>query len=604
MLPDIFAMILAFCAIISYRVSAIPIHHHHYDDSFQDSLSTFGPFRTPSVVTVTVTPSEPDPTLSTTMLSPSSSTGYYEPISTPTDIPIPQDDRQRYVVAHHMAGNTYPYTIDDWAEDILLASANGIDGFALNVGPEEWQVDRVADAFEAARTLDTDFKLFLSLDMATFPCDSPESASTIRDFVLRHIDHPNQLRYDDRALVSTFAGESCTFGESSVPEGWRTHFTKHPDLDGRIYFVPAFFIAPCTFEQYEDVMDGDFNASQSVVAFHFIDQVFLVELWLAYSSDHILRERAPREHGQSHAGYTPKQDNKFPAGARLFSALGDALTEAEAAPLNALQAMVTKFVGSTDTDREHLEGLAALHHVDHERSRARRRDDASGLGRKLYMAAVSPWFFTHYGQESFNKNFVFLSDQHLYVRRWESLIAHRDQFDVIQVLTWNDYGESHYIGPIKGAQPNSEAWVNGMNHTGWLELTEYYARAFKTGQYPAIERDRLFMWARTHPTHAQAPDPVGQPDNYELMEDAVWAIAMTTEPSIVVLSTSPSDFRTFTVPAGVSKLSIPISAGGIMRGVIERYGQSVVELNPQGFTFRDNPEIYNFNAFVASASAP
>lgn len=62
--------------------------------------------------------------------------------------------------------------------------------------------------------------------------------------------------------------------------------------------------------------------------------------------------------------------------------------------------------------------------------------------------------------------FVFLSDQHLYLKRWENLVSFRDKLDIVQILTWNDYGESHYIGPIKGAQPNSEAWVDGMEHTG------------------------------------------------------------------------------------------------------------------------------------------
>lgn len=129
---------------------------------------------------------------------------------------------------------------------------------------------------------------------------------------------------------------------------------------------------------------------------------------------------------------------------------------------------------------------------------------------------------------------MFLSDQHLYSKRWESIIASRDQFDIVQILTWNDYGESHYVGPIKGAQPNSQAWVDGMEHTGnylvclalfpladlqigWLELTAYYAAAFKTGEFPNIEKDKIFMWSRTHPTLATAPDPVGQPANFELV---------------------------------------------------------------------------------------
>jgi glucan endo-1,3-alpha-glucosidase len=46
------------------------------------------------------------------------------------------------------------------------------------------------------------------------------------------------------------------------------------------------------------------------------------------------------------------------------------------------------------------------------------------------------------------------------------MIANRNKVDVVEVITWNDYGESHYIGPIEGAQPNSQAWVNGFDHQG------------------------------------------------------------------------------------------------------------------------------------------
>lgn len=52
----------------------------------------------------------------------------------------------KLVVAHFMVGNAYPYTTDTWASDIQLAYNNGIDGFALNVGSDSWQPDRVAGA--------------------------------------------------------------------------------------------------------------------------------------------------------------------------------------------------------------------------------------------------------------------------------------------------------------------------------------------------------------------------------------------------------------------------------------------------------------------------
>ncbi|TFK64615.1 hypothetical protein BDN72DRAFT_254871 [Pluteus cervinus] len=86
------------------------------------------------------------------------------------------------------------------------------------------------------------------------------------------------------------------------------------------------------------------------------------------------------------------------------------------------------------------------------------------------------------------------------------------------------------------------------------------------------------------------------------MEDTIWALVMATQPAIVTLSTSNSSSQTFNVPAGVSKLSMPISAGGFMKGSIVRNGQTILELNPAQFSFSANPKTYNFNAFVASAS--
>jgi glucan endo-1,3-alpha-glucosidase len=53
----------------------------------------------------------------------------------------------KYVVCHHIVGNTYPYVVDDWSNDISLAQSNSIDAFALNVGSDSWQPSRVADAY-------------------------------------------------------------------------------------------------------------------------------------------------------------------------------------------------------------------------------------------------------------------------------------------------------------------------------------------------------------------------------------------------------------------------------------------------------------------------
>ena len=81
-----------------------------------------------------------------------------------------------------------------------------------------------------------------------------------------------------------------------------------------------------------------------------------------------------------------------------------------------------------------------------------------------------------------------------------------------------DYGESHYVGPIKGAQPNSQAWVDGFSHEPWLQLNSYFAFAFKNGHYPKVHHDKIFVWGRPHPKAANAShDSVPCPDNWELV---------------------------------------------------------------------------------------
>ncbi|KAL8284242.1 hypothetical protein RQP46_004991 [Phenoliferia psychrophenolica] len=72
-----------------------------------------------------------------------------------TEFGIPQGDFQSYTSA-------------DWAADIALAKAAGIDAFALNVGGDSTDVAEMKIAFAAAEA-DGTFKLFFSFDMVTAP---------------------------------------------------------------------------------------------------------------------------------------------------------------------------------------------------------------------------------------------------------------------------------------------------------------------------------------------------------------------------------------------------------------------------------------------------
>ncbi|KAF8494304.1 alpha-1,3-glucanase [Gautieria morchelliformis] len=219
---------------------------------------------------------------------------------------------------------------------------------------------------------------------------------------------------------------------------------------------------------------------------------------------------------------------------------------------------------------------------------------------KIYMAAVSPWFFTHYGPDSWNKNWIYRGDGWLYNRRWEILVREREHVDIVQILSWNDYGESHYIGPIRSDQPNSQAWVDGFDHQGWLEMTEYYATAFKTGSYPTIHKDKLYLWARPHPASATAVRPAAsKPKNAHWTQDYLWAVVFAVAPAQVTLI-SGSTSTCFEVPSGVTKLKVPCSPGAQCADM-SRDRKILIQLRPMGFNFRANPEAYNFNAFVAAS---
>jgi glucan endo-1,3-alpha-glucosidase len=67
----------------------------------------------------------------------------------------------------------------NWLSDIQLASSKGIDGFALNLGSDVWEADRVADAYAAAVASGTGFKMFFSFDMTAMSCSSAADAGAL-----------------------------------------------------------------------------------------------------------------------------------------------------------------------------------------------------------------------------------------------------------------------------------------------------------------------------------------------------------------------------------------------------------------------------------------
>ncbi len=64
-------------------------------------------------------------------------------------------------------------------------------------------------------------------------------------------------------------------------------------------------------------------------------------------------------------------------------------------------------------------------------------------------------------------------------------------------------------------------------------MTGYYAAAFKTGAWPRITADKIFIWGRPHGVNDNASDGLGKPQRYD------WVT-----PSPCALSRLAADFGT------------------------------------------------------------
>jgi glucan endo-1,3-alpha-glucosidase len=153
--------------------------------------------------------------------------------------------REHYVFAHYMVCMPYngAATVEAYKQQIRLAQQYGIDGFALNCGAwanEPYYIERSIMIYEAARQLDSGFKLFFSLDTATRLDPLP----TALDMLGRFGDHPNQFRHEGKPVLSAYSGPSPRWAETIpalkaaghavcfVPFFWTANHTLAPSYDG------------------------------------------------------------------------------------------------------------------------------------------------------------------------------------------------------------------------------------------------------------------------------------------------------------------------------------------------------------------------------------
>ncbi|KAK1985397.1 glycosyl hydrolase family 71-domain-containing protein [Colletotrichum cereale] len=157
------------------------------------------------------------------------------------------------------------------------------------------------------------------------------------------------------------------------------------------------------------------------------------------------------------------------------------------------------------------------------------------------MMAVSPWFYTNL--PGYNKNWMWRGDD-LWFDRWQQILWWRPEF--VQIISWNDYGESHHIGPVR--DKSLEAFTIGkapfnfvLPHDGWRETLPFTIDMYKYNT-TTVDSERLVTWYRPNPsTSCKDGGTSGNTASqlqlefhpWNVAKDAIYFTALLTSPATI-----------------------------------------------------------------------
>lgn len=163
----------------------------------------------------------------------------------PVEPPAANDHGQHLVFAHYMT--CFTLSVDFCKQEIAIAQAHGIDGFAMDFGA--WldgdgkptgYVQSMDNMFEAAKELNSGFKLMLTPEYSVQPIDI-----SVEHMVNRYYDHPNAMRHN---------GVFCLSSYGMSGNSYNSPLTKLKAEGKKIFFIP--FSGVGRYEMAESVENG------------------------------------------------------------------------------------------------------------------------------------------------------------------------------------------------------------------------------------------------------------------------------------------------------------------------------------------------------------
>ncbi|KAM0513208.1 hypothetical protein ACHAPE_008056 [Trichoderma viride] len=145
------------------------------------------------------------------------------------------------------------------------------------------------------------------------------------------------------------------------------------------------------------------------------------------------------------------------------------------------------------------------------------------------------------------------------------------QPDLVEIITWNDAGEGHYVGNFFQMQidgTNIGDYANGFDHTGWQQLVSPFIKAYKGGTatsgsqiLPPGSAPVGSLWYRTLLTSASCSSTI---DNSEQAQDTVnFAVLLPSSGYTIKVYSNNGLIGNFTGTAGLNYRAVPgLSVGG------------------------------------------
>ncbi|KNZ61115.1 hypothetical protein VP01_144g3 [Puccinia sorghi] len=163
-------------------------------------------------------------------------------------------------------------------------------------------------------------------------------------------------------------------------------------------------------------------------------------------------------------------------------------------------------------------------------------ENLSAVG-KQYAAPLSAMFYKHLSASQ-NGNYLYPTKSWFLVEKYLNLISLKPDF--IELLSWNDYGESHYL---KDPRPSanlpmetisSATYVDQMPHEPLLDLISHFNKWYKSGTCPPIKRSKAYVWYRPHPKEMVFDsDLLPIPDGATAVEDKIYITILVSSTTML-----------------------------------------------------------------------